>query len=69
MLRDSRHVEMLFVNRDMKATCTDVCSTLQLSANRYTALTVQGCPSKKYDNQFTVVEADLAEIDLVGRIE
>ena len=37
---------------------------LQLSVGRYTTLTVQGHPARKYDNRITRVQADLGDIYL-----
>ena len=49
--------------------CRNLCHTLQLSINRYTPLTVQGYPARKYDNRITVVQADLKDIDLSPWLE
>lgn len=69
MLRANRHAEIIVVGRDLAAACSDVCLTLQLSPTRYTQITVQGHPARKYDNRVTVVAADLHDIDLTDWLE
>ena len=64
MVRSNRHAEITLIDRDMDTVCRNLCRTLQLSPNRYTTLTVQGHPSRKYDNRITVVQADLNDMDL-----
>ena len=64
MLRANRRAEITVINRNLKTTCRDICTTFQQPENRYTSLTVQGYPARKYDNRITVIEADLKEIDL-----
>ena len=69
MLRANRHAEIIVVGRDLAAACSDVCLTLQLSPTRYTQITVQGHPARKYDNRITVIAADLHDIDLADWLE
>ena len=64
MLRANRRAEILIIGRNIGKTCQDVCITFQQSANRYTPITVQGHPARKYDNRITAIGADLKEIDL-----
>ena len=64
MLRANRLAEILIIGRNIEKTCQDVCITFQQSANRYTPITVQGHPARKYDNRITAIGADLKEIDL-----
>lgn len=69
MLRANRHAEIIVVGRDLAAACSDVCLTLQLSPTRYTQITVQGHPARKYDNRITVIATDLHDIDLADWLE
>ena len=69
MLRANRHAEVIVVGRNLAAACSDVCLTLQLSSTRYTQITVQGHPARKYDNRVTVIAADLHDIDLADWLE
>ena len=69
MVRNSRQAEITLIDRDMETVCRNLCHTLQLSINRYTPLTVQGHPARKYDNRITVVQADLKDIDLSPWLE
>lgn len=69
MLRANRHAEIIVVGRDLAAACSDVCLTLQLSSTRYTQITVQGHPARKYDNRVTVIAADLHDLDLTDWLE
>ena len=69
MVRNSRQAEITLIDRDMETVCRNLCHTLQLSINRYTPLTVQGYPARKYDNRITVVQADLKDIDLSPWLE
>jgi len=69
MLRANRHAEVIVVGRDLAAACSDVCLTLQLSPTRYTQITVQGHPARKYDNRITVIAADLHDLDLTDWLE
>lgn len=69
MLRANRHAEIIVVGRDLAAACSDVCLTLQLSPTRYTQITVQGHPARKYDNRVTVIAADLHDLDLADWLE
>jgi len=69
MLRANRHAEIIVVGRDLAAACSDVCLTLQLSPTRYTQITVQGHPARKYDNRVTVIAADLHALDLTDWLE
>lgn len=69
MLRANRHAEIIVVGRDLAAACSDVCLTLQLSPTRYTQITVQGYPARKYDNRVTVIATDLHDIDLADWLE
>ena len=64
MLRANRRAEIIVIGRDLETACRDVCVTLQQSENRYTSLTIQGHPARKYDNRITVIGADLKEVDL-----
>ena len=48
----------------LETVCKDACVTFQQPENRYTPITVQGHPARKYDNRITVVGADLREFDL-----
>lgn len=69
MLRANRHAEIIVVGRDLAAACSDVCLTLQLSPTRYTQITVQGHPARKYDNRVTVIATDLHALDLTDWLE
>jgi len=69
MLRANRHAEIIVVGRDLAAACNDVCLTLQLSPTRYTQITVQGHPARKYDNRVTVIATDLHALDLTDWLE
>jgi DNA-binding transcriptional regulator YhcF (GntR family) len=69
MLRANRHAEIIVVGRYLAAACSDVCLTLQLSSTRYTQITVQGHPARKYDNRVTVIAADLHDLDLTDWLE
>lgn len=64
MLRANRHAEITVVGRDLDTACGDVCHTLQLPANRYTPIIVQGYPARKYDNRIIVVAAPLQAVSL-----
>ena len=64
MVRNNRRAEITLIDRDIDTVCRNLCNTLQLSLNRYTTLTIQGHPARKYDNRITVVQADLSDIDL-----
>ena len=69
MVRSNRRAEITLIDRDMDNVCRNLCNTLQLSPNRYTTLTVQDHPARKYDNRITVVQADLNDIDLSPWLE
>lgn len=69
MLRANRKAEIIIIDRDLAAACSDVCLTLQLSSTRYTQITVQGHPARKYDNRITVIATDLHDIDLADWLE
>ena len=69
MLRANRKAEIIVVGRDLAAACSDVCLTLQLSPTRYTQITVQGHPARKYDNRVTVIVTDLHALDLTDWLE
>ena len=69
MLRANRKAEIIVVGRDLAAACSDVCLTLQLSPTRYTQITVQGHPARKYDNRITVIATDLHDLDLTDWLE
>lgn len=69
MLRANRHAEIIVVGRDLAAACSDVCLTLQLSPTRYTQITVQGHPARKYDNRVTIIATDLHALDLTDWLE
>lgn len=64
MLRANRKAEIIIIDRDLETACKDVCTTFQQPINRYTYLTLQSHPARKYDNRITVVGADLREIDM-----
>lgn len=64
LLRDNRRADIVIIDRDMENVCRNLCTVLQQSPNRYTTLSVQQHPARKYDNRITVVQADLKEIDL-----
>ena len=64
MLRANRRAETIVIDHDLETACKDACITFQQPENRYTSLTVQGHPARKYDNRITVVGADLREIDI-----
>ena len=64
MLRANRQAEVIVIARDMETVCKDVCVTFQQPSNRYTSITVQGHPARKYDNRITAIGADLKDIDL-----
>lgn len=64
MLRANRKAEIIIIDRDLETACKDVCATFQQQMNRYTSLTVQGYPARKYDNRITVIGTDLREIDI-----
>lgn len=64
MLRANRKAEIIIIDRDLETACKDACITFQQLENRYTSLTVQGYPTRKYDNRITVIGASLEMIDL-----
>lgn len=64
MLRANRKAEIIIIDRDLETACKDVCTTFQQPINRYTRLTLQGHPARKYDNRITVIGTDLREIDI-----
>ena len=64
MLRANRLAEIIVIGHDLETVCKDACVTFQQPENRYTPITVQGHPARKYDNRITVVGADLREFDL-----
>ena len=69
MVRANRQAEITLIDRDIDTVSRNLCRTLQLSVGRYTTLTVQGHPARKYDNRITVVQADLRNIDLSPWLE
>ena len=69
MVRNSRQAEITLIDRDLETVCRNLCHTLLLSINRYTPLTIQGHPARKYDNRIIVVQADLKDIDLSPWLE
>lgn len=69
MVRNNRQAEIILVDSNMDSVNRNLCATLQLSENRYTTLTVQGHPARKYDNRILVVEADLNDVDLSPWLE
>lgn len=69
MVRSNRRAEITLIDRDIDTVSRNLCNTLQLSVGRYTTLTVQGHPARKYDNRITVVQADLSDIDLCPWLE
>lgn len=64
MLRANRKAEIIIIDRDLETACKDVCTTFQQPINRYTYLTLQGHPARKYDNRITVIGASMEKIDL-----
>ena len=64
MLRANRQGEIIVIGRDLETVCREVCVTFQQPPTRYTPITVQGHPARKYDNRITAIAADLSEIDL-----
>ena len=64
MLRANRKAEIIIIDRDLETACKDVCTTFQQPINRYTYLTLQSHPARKYDNRITVIGASLEMIDL-----
>lgn len=46
-----------------------LCQLLQLPHNRYTQITIDGHPARRYDNRITLVQADLKELDLSPWLE
>lgn len=64
MLRANRKAEIIIIDRDLETACKDVCATFQQPINRYTYLTLQSHPARKYDNRITVIGASLEMIDL-----
>ena len=64
MLRANRKAEIIIIDRDLETACKDVCTTFQQPINRYTYLTLQSHPARKYDNRITVIGTDLREIDI-----
>lgn len=64
MLRANRRAEIIIIDRDLETACKDVCTTFQQPINRYTPLTMQGYPARKYDNRITVIGASMEKIDL-----
>lgn len=49
MLRANRKAEIIIIGRDLETACKDVCATFQQPINRYTYLTLQSHPARKYD--------------------
>lgn len=64
MLRANRKAEIIIIDRDLETACKDVCATFQQPINRYTYLTLQSHPARKYDNRITVIGASMEKIDL-----
>lgn len=64
MLRANRRAETIVIDHGLETACKDACITFQQPENRYTSLTVQGHPARKYDNRITVIGTDLREIDI-----
>ena len=69
MVRSNRQAEIILIDRDIDTVSRNLCHTLQLSVGRYSPLTIQGHPARKYDNRITVVQADLGNIDLTSWLE
>lgn len=64
MLRANRRAETIVIDHDLETACKDACITFQQPESRYTSLTVQGHPARKYDNRITVIGTDLRGIDI-----
>lgn len=64
MVRNNRQAEIILIDRDMESVARNLCRTLQLSEHRYTPMTIEGHDARKYDNRITIIQADLANLDL-----
>lgn len=69
ILRSSKESEMIWVDSDMDTMSHQLCQLLQLPYNRYTQITIDGHPARRYDNRITLVQADLKELNLSPWLE
>lgn len=64
ILRENHDAELIIIDKDMETVSRNVCNILQLSSNRYTRQIVNGKELRKYNNRITIIEADLADVNL-----
>ena len=69
ILRSSRESEMIWVDQDMDTMSRQLCQILQLPEKRYTCMTVDGYPARRFDNRITLVQADLKNLNLSHWLE
>lgn len=64
ILRENRDAQIIIINKDLETVSHHVCNILQLPSNRYSRQIINGKELRKYNNHVTIVEADLAELNL-----
>lgn len=64
ILRENQDAQIVIIDKDIETVSRHVCDILQLSSNRYSRQIVNGKEQRKYNNRITIVEADLAEVNL-----
>lgn len=64
ILRENRDAQIIIINKDLETVSRHVCNILQLPSNRYSRQIINGKELRKYNNHVTIVEADLAELNL-----
>ena len=64
ILRENSDAQIVIIDKDMETVSRHVCDILQLPPNRYSRQMVNGKERRKYNNRVTIVEADLAEVNL-----
>ncbi len=69
MLRESHDAQIVIIDRDMDTVSRNICNILQLSPKHYSKQMVNGRELRKYNNRITIIEADLAEVNLEEYLE
>ena len=64
ILCENSDAQIVIIDKDMETVSRNVCDILQLPPNRYSRQMVNGREQRKYNNRVTIVEADLAEVNL-----
>ena len=64
ILRENSDAQIVIIDKDMDTVSRHVCDILQLPPNRYSRQMVNGKERRKYNNRVTIVEADLADVNL-----